>query len=146
MKSDANADLVVSSRWTIPGGELEWSFGPSGGPGGQHANRAHTRAELRFDVASTESAPEELRERVLANLGSRHPGGVATVSVDESRSQFRNRQIARKRMAELLATAARPPARARRATKPGRGARQRRLDEKRHRGDVKRLRRRPDGE
>jgi len=66
------------------------------------------------------------------------------VVVDESRSQFRNRQIARRRLADLLAEAAKPPAQPRRATKPSRSARRRRMEEKKRRGDVKRLRGRPD--
>jgi len=144
--SDANADLRITTDWTIPGSELLWSFGPSGGPGGQHANRAHTRAELRFDIARSESLGEQLRERVLTNLGPRQRGGVLAVTVDESRSQFRNRQLARKRMADLLADAAKPPARTRRATKPSAGSRRRRLEEKKRRGNVKRLRRHPEVE
>lgn len=137
-------DLTITPTWTIPAAELNWTFGPSGGPGGQHANRAHTRAELRFDVAGTASLDDTKRNRVLANLEPRLTDGVLAVVVDESRSQFRNRQIARKRLAELLAEAVRPPAAPRRPTKPGRAARRRRVDEKRKRGEVKRLRRKPE--
>ena len=142
--ADANTDLQVGPALTIAGSELEWSFGPSGGPGGQHANRAHTRVELRFDVARSQSIDDRMRARILGNLGTRQRGGVLVVIVDESRSQFRNRQIARRRLAELLSGAARPPPMVRRPTKPSRSARRRRLEDKKRRGDVKRLRRPPD--
>lgn len=144
--SDANSDLVVNDAITIPERELIWSFGPSGGPGGQHANRAHTRAELRFDLAGSPSIPETMRERMLDRLAGRLQDGSLALSVDESRSQWRNRQIARRRLAELLAEAARPEPPSRRATKPSRAARRRRLEQKRARGELKRLRRPPEAE
>ena len=136
-------DLVVNSEIVIPDDELQWTFSTSGGPGGQHANRSNTRAELRFDVAGSASIPDNLRGRVLEVLQKRLVGGVVLVTVDESRSQWRNRQMARKRLAELLDDAARPPAPPRRRTKPSRSARRRRLESKRRRGETKRLRRRP---
>ncbi|MDH5372416.1 MAG: alternative ribosome rescue aminoacyl-tRNA hydrolase ArfB [Acidimicrobiia bacterium] len=136
-------DLVVNSEIVIPDDELQWTFSTSGGPGGQHANRSNTRAELRFDVAGSASIPDSLRGRVLEVLQKRLVGGVVLVTVDESRSQWRNRQMARKRLAELLDEAARPPAPPRRRTKPSRSARRRRLESKRRRGETKQLRKRP---
>ena len=136
-------DLVVNQEISIAGDELLWTFSPSGGPGGQHANKSNTRAELRFDLATSQAIPDALRGRMLATLENRIVGGVVLVTVDDSRSQWRNRQMARKRLAELLAAAARPPAPPRRKTKPSRAARQRRLDAKRRRGQTKRLRNRP---
>lgn len=130
---------------TVPASELEWSFSPSGGPGGQHANRSHTRAELRFDLASSPSFPPELRRRMIDRLGSRAVDGVVVISVDESRSQWRNRAIAKRRLAELLAGSVRIPRR-RRPTQPTRASRRRRVEGKRARSEVKRLRRRPEVE
>lgn len=138
----AEIDLVVSERFRIPADELSWSFGPSGGPGGQHANRSNTRAELRFDLARSDVFPADLRQRILERIGGRAPGGVVTVVADESRSQWRNRTIARRRMAELLAEALRQPA-TRRPTRPTRASQRRRLERKRARSELKRLRRRP---
>ncbi len=138
--------LVIGDRVVIPASELAWSFDPSGGPGGQHANKAATRVEVRFDLGSSISVPEDLRERMLARLATRAPGGIVTVTVDESRSQWRNRVTARRRLAELLDDALRPPRRKRRPTMPSRAARRRRLESKRRRGDTKRLRRRPEWE
>ena len=139
-------DLIVSQEIGIAAQELLWSFSPSGGPGGQHANRSNTRAELRFDLTASPSIPDSVRARMEAALGNRLVSGALLVTVDESRSQWRNRQIARKRLAELLADAARPPAPPRRRTKPSRSARRRRLDSKRRRGKTKQLRKRPDAE
>lgn len=134
--ADPTEELVVG-RYVIPPTELAWSFGPSGGPGGQHANRAHTRAELRFDLAQSEAFPAEVRQRMLRTLDA-----VVVVSVDESRSQWRNRQLARRRLAERLEEAMVPPT-PRRPTKPTRTSKQKRLRDKRARSETKRLRRRP---
>ena len=136
-------DLHVNPDVVISGDELLWTFSTSGGPGGQHANRSNTRAELRFDVSTSPSIPDDVRSRMLTALQGRLVGGLVVVSVDESRSQWRNRQMARKRLAELLNEAARPPAPPRRRTRPTRAARQRRLDSKRRRSETKRLRRTP---
>ena len=136
-------DLVVAPGVTIPAAELAWRFDSSGGPGGQHANKSSTRAELRLDVAASSAFDPDMRRRVLDNLGSAISEGVLTIQVAESRSQWRNRQIARKRLAETLRNAMKPPRPKRRPTKPSRGAKERRLAEKRSRSETKRLRRRP---
>jgi ribosome-associated protein len=137
--------LRVGGRVVIPAGELEWRFDPSGGPGGQHANRASTRAELRFDLARSPSVPDDLRHRMLERLGSRAPDGVVSVTVDESRSQWRNRSLAKRRLANLLRDATRTPRR-RIPTTPSRRAKRRRLEQKRRRSEKKRLRRPPEPE
>ena len=126
--------LRVSGSCAIPLNELDWRFGPSGGPGGQHANRANTRAEVRFDVAASPSLGPRQRERLLARVGP-----VVRVVVDEERSQARNRAIALDRLRSRLADALRIE-RPRRPTKPTKSAEARRLDEKRRRADVKRAR------
>jgi ribosome-associated protein len=138
-------DLRVNDTIVIPEGELQWSFSPSGGPGGQHANRASSRAQLRFDLRSSEAFDDATRDRVVEKLGNRAKGGVIIVSVDESRSQWSNRQVAKKRLVELLGDGLRrdPP---RRKTKPSRSARRSRLEAKRKRSETKRLRGRPDPE
>lgn len=135
-------DLEVEGH-LIPAAELTWVFGPSGGPGGQHANRSQTRAELRFDLGRSSAFPAELRQRMLEALGARAVDGVVTVVADRTRSQWRNRQEATRRLRELLGRSMRTRPE-RRPTRPGPGARARRLEQKRRRGDVKRLRRRPD--
>ncbi len=130
-------------HWTIPEAELAWTFGPTGGPGGQHANKANTRAELRFDLASTGAFPPDVTERMSVALANRMSDGVITVIADETRSQWRNRMAARRRLAELLAAASAPPT-PRRPTKPTRASKLRRSQEKRRRSETKKLRRNPD--
>lgn len=135
--------LRVAPGLVIPATELRWHFDTAGGPGGQHANRSATRVELAFDLAGSPSVPETLRPRLLERLAARAPGGVLRVVVDESRSQWRNRQTARRRLAAMLAGALRVPRR-RRPTRPTTASRLRRLADKRHRAEVRRRRRPPD--
>jgi ribosome-associated protein len=133
--------LRVNRSLVIPERELEVRTGPSGGPGGQHANRAHTRVELRFDVEGSTALGPRQRARLLDRLGP-----VVRVVVDDERSQARNRALARERLAGRLAAALRVQ-RARRPTTPSRGAVERRLDDKRRQGERKRSRRwRPDAD
>ena len=127
--------LRVTASVLIPAHELTWMFGPSGGPGGQHANRAHTRAEVRFDVEASGSFSQYQRQRIIDRLGS-----VVTVSADDERSQLRNRRLALDRLRQKLAGALRVE-KPRRPTRPGRGAVERRLDSKRRQAARKRDRR-----
>jgi ribosome-associated protein len=131
----ATDDLRVTASVVIPSHELAWSFGPSGGPGGQHANRAHTRAEVRFDAEASGSLSQYQRQRVIDRLGS-----VVIVSADDERSQLRNRRLALDRLRQKLAGALRVET-PRRPTRPGRGAVERRLEAKRQQAARKRDRR-----
>jgi ribosome-associated protein len=120
--------------------ELQWRFSRSSGPGGQGVNTTDSRVELLLDVASSQAlAPH--RERLLSRLEGRLTGGVLSVTVSEHRSQLRNREEALRRMALLLDEALAPPRQGRRATRPTRASVHRRLDSKRRRSNVKRLRR-----
>lgn len=127
--------LRVSRSCAIPMSELEWSFTGSGGPGGQHANTANTKVELRFDVSASPSLGPHQRARLLERLGP-----VVRVTASDERSQVRNRNLALERLRGKLA-AGLAVERRRVATKPTRGAKERRLDSKRKRGDIKRMRR-----
>jgi ribosome-associated protein len=128
----------------LPRSELSWRFSHSGGPGGQSVNTTDSRVELRFDLAGSSAVPPYLKDRALARLASRLLDGVLVVTASEHRSQLQNRRAAEARLVALLADAFAPPARARRATRPSRGAVEARLNAKRHRGLTKRGRRRPD--
>jgi ribosome-associated protein len=134
-------DLHVTTSVVIPAAELRERFSRSSGPGGQSVNTTDSRAELSWDLLRSPSVPESLRERMLDRLAGRLADGVLTVVASEQRSQLQNRMAARARLADLLRTAAAPPPRVRRATRPSRGARERRLADKRRRADVKRGRR-----
>lgn len=144
MAADVDADLDVG-RYSIPSSELSWSFGTSGGPGGQHANRSNTRAELRYDLGASEAFPAGTKRLMLEQLRNRAVDGMVIVTVDESRSQWRNRSIARKRLAEWLETAMLRPT-PRQKTKPTRASKRRRLDDKRAQSEKKRLRKAPEGD
>lgn len=128
----------------LPARELHWRFSRASGPGGQGINTTDSRVELSFDLARSASLPDDLRARALERLAGRLVDGVLTVVATEHRSQLRNRDAARDRLAAVLrgAVSADPPAR--RATKPSKGAKRRRMDEKTRRGRIKRLRGRPE--
>jgi ribosome-associated protein len=134
-------DLRVNTWLVVPAGELSERFSRSSGPGGQSVNTTDSRVELSFDVASSPSLPEWARERAVDRLSGRLRGGVLTVASSGERSQLMNREEARERLAAILRDALAPPQRPRVATKPGRGARERRLDDKRRRAQTKRYRR-----
>jgi ribosome-associated protein len=138
MMSVVPDDLVVSDAWTVPAAELVERFSRSSGPGGQGVNTADTRVQLSFDVARSPSLTDHLRARVLDRLADRLVDGVVTVSASEHRTQLDNRRAARDRLADLLSAAAAPPPAKRRATRPTRGSKERRLTEKKRRGETKR--------
>ncbi len=123
--------------WLIPETEIEERFDTSGGPGGQHANRTESAVTLRFEPGSS-SLPDEIRSKLTRRLGP-----VVEVGASDTRSQWRNREIARERLTARLEEGLVDP-KPRRKTKPSRKARERRLEEKRARSRVKRERRRPD--
>ena len=129
--------LPVTRSVRIPRHELQVTFSTSGGPGGQHANRSHTRVELRLDLETSSAFGPVQRQRVIDRLGPE-----IRVVVDDERSQTRNRGIAEQRLVERLREALHvdPP---RRPTKPTRAAKQRRLASKQRRSDIKQSRRRP---
>jgi ribosome-associated protein len=125
----------------IPPEELSWRFSRSSGPGGQSVNTTDSRVEVSYDLAGSDALGPALKERALRTLAGRLTGGVLTVSASEHRSQFRNREAALSRLSALLTAATAPPPKARRPTKPSRGARERRLAAKHRRSEVKRMRR-----
>ncbi|AVT32225.1 aminoacyl-tRNA hydrolase [Plantactinospora sp. BC1] len=136
------APLTIRPGLVIPEAELNWRFSRSSGPGGQGVNTTDSRAELSFDVANSTALPERLRARALDRLGGRLVDGVLTISASEHRAQLRNREAALARLAALLADAVAPPPPPRRPTKPSRGAKERRLAEKKRRSQLKQTRRR----
>ncbi|MET7526403.1 alternative ribosome rescue aminoacyl-tRNA hydrolase ArfB [Streptomyces sp. NPDC005248] len=129
---------VIRGSVSLPEAELMWRFSRSSGPGGQHVNTSDSQVELRFDLAATDSLPEVWKDRALQRMESRLVGGVVTVRASEHRSQWRNRETALVRLASLLAEATAPPPKPRRRTRIPRGINERRLREKKQRGDTKR--------
>lgn len=143
MLSSDGSDVRVSAGLVIPAAELSWRFSRSSGPGGQGVNTADSRVELMWDAVASSVLSRVQGERLIERLGDRLVDGVLTIAASEHRAQLRNRDAARARLSALVAEAVAPPAPPRRATKPTRGSRERRLQAKQRRTDVKRMRRRP---
>jgi ribosome-associated protein len=133
--------LVIQSGIAIPAAELSWRFSRSSGPGGQGVNTADSRVELSWNLTASDVLPPALKARALERLSSRLVDGVITIAASEHRAQLRNRGAAEARLAALLREAIAPPPRARRATKPSKGAVERRIAAKKHRSEIKRKRR-----
>jgi ribosome-associated protein len=127
-------DIRVTPDCHIDAEELEWRFLPSGGPGGQHANRSNTRVELRLDLVRSRSLSDAQRSRLVEQLGP-----IVRVVCDQERSQARNRAIALERLTDRLSHALRPRV-MRRPTRRTRAAKARRLEAKRRRATIKRER------
>jgi ribosome-associated protein len=138
--------IAIRGSVVIPSSEVTWRFSRSGGPGGQGVNTTDSRVQLVFDLSRTPSIPGYLKERALQRLEHKLVDGCLVITAQEHRSQFQNRRAAEQRLADTLRAAIAPPARSRRATKPTRASVDRRIKEKKQRGETKRLRQRRDTE
>jgi ribosome-associated protein len=134
----ANDPIPVTRSVSIPRDEVELRFSRSSGPGGQHAQKSDTRVEAVFDVEASAALSDAQKRRVAQRLGP----VVRAVAQDE-RSQWRNRELALERLADALREGLRVQ-RPRRPTRPKKAAVEKRLEQKRRRGETKRLRRPPD--
>lgn len=132
--------MIVRPGLKIPASELTWRFSRSSGPGGQSVNTTDSRVSLSFDLSATTALPKHLQARALNRLAHRLVNGVLTVSSEQERSQLRNRQVATHQLAALLRDAIAAPPAPRRPTRPSLGAKERRITEKKQRGQTKRLR------
>ena len=130
--------IQVTRTVAIPVSEIDLRFSRSSGPGGQHAQKSETRVEAIFDVEASSALSPAQKARVI-----RKAGPVLRAIAQDERSQLRNRELAVERLVESLREALRVPRR-RRPTKPTPASRQRRLEQKRRRGETKQLRRRPE--
>jgi ribosome-associated protein len=127
--------IRVTRSVTIPRSEIELRFSRSSGPGGQHAQKSDTRVEAIFDVEASGTLSDAQKRRVVARAGP-----ILRAVAQDERSQSRNRELATERLVEALREALRVPRR-RRPTRPTKAAVERRLEEKRRRSEIKRLRR-----
>jgi ribosome-associated protein len=131
----APESIRVTRSVVVPRSEIELRTSRSSGPGGQHAQKSETRVEAVFDVEASGALSDTQKRRVIARAGT-----VLRAVAQDERSQLRNKELATERLVSMLREALRVE-RKRVPTKPTEAARQRRLDEKRRRGDLKRLRR-----
>jgi ribosome-associated protein len=135
--------LEINADIHIPDDELHWSFARSGGPGGQNVNKVASKAILRWDVTATSSLPEHVKQRLLVHQRKRITNeGELVLNSQRYRDQERNREDCLQKLREIILQAATLPKR-RRPTKPTRGSRMNRLQEKRRRAGVKALRKKP---
>ena len=138
------ADVKVSRHLVIPDAEIGLAFSPSSGPGGQHANKASTRVILSWDITRSAVLTEKQRRRLLRSLANRIDStGTLRLASDRNRSQYRNRQDVEARLGKMV-RAALEPRKDRVVTRPTRASRQRRMEDKKRRSEVKRLRRTPE--
>jgi ribosome-associated protein len=137
---DDSAVLRINGRVAIPRGELRFQASRSGGPGGQHVNTSSTRIELWWDIASSAALTEEQRARLLERLATRLDGeGRLRLVSSAHRSQLQNREAVTERLRSVVAEALKV-AKVRKATRPTRASKERRLVEKKQRGETKRRR------
>jgi ribosome-associated protein len=133
--------MIVNDQITIPDDELDWSYARSSGPGGQNVNKVSSKAVLRWDLFRSASLPPHVQDRLIAlNKGRITTDGELILSSQRYRDQERNRQDCLEKLTELVGEAATLP-RPRRATRPTRGSKARRLAAKRHRSALKASRR-----
>lgn len=136
-------DLPIRPGLVIPAAELAYRASRASGPGGQHVNKTSTRVSLRWNIRTSEALSSTQRRRLATNLEARLTRtGVLVVHCGETRSFARNRELARERLAEIV-RAALVPARRRVPTRPGTGARERRLQTKKQRSATKQGRQSP---
>ena len=128
--------MTHDRRLSLPDGELAWRFSRSSGAGGQHVNTTDTRVELIWSLTDSAALSPTQKQLAATRLAHRLVDGTITVVSSQYRSQHRNREAARVRLEELLTQAIIPP-RPRRATKPTRGSKERRLDAKKRRSTIK---------
>lgn len=129
----------------IPAAELQLRFSRSGGAGGQNVNKRDTQVEILFDIGASSVLDDTQRRRIRTRLRNRiNADDVLAVVCSEERTQGMNRERALDRLAELLWDALAPPPKTRRVTRPSRGSVERRITEKKRRGETKRLRRAAD--
>jgi ribosome-associated protein len=129
--------IRVTRSVTIPRTEIELRFSRSSGPGGQHAQKTESRVEATFDVEASSALTHRQKHRVIEKAGP-----VLRAVAQDERSQWRNRELATERLVDQLRAALRVERR-RVPTKPSKAAKERRLEQKRRRGEIKRLRRAP---
>jgi ribosome-associated protein len=133
--------LEIAPQIQIPDGEFQWTFVRSGGPGGQNVNKVASKAVLRWNLAGSSSLPDDIKARLHTHERGRITSeGDLLITSQRYRDQERNKQDCLEKLRNMISQASLPP-RARKASKPSRASRERRLQVKRHRSQIKKSRR-----
>lgn len=142
-RSEQHEDLVVSGAVTIPARELQFSYMRSSGPGGQNVNKVNTKVRMHWDVLQSDALPPALKDRFLRRFANRlNVSGQFVLASQRHRDQHRNVIDCRNRLRDMLQQVLEPE-RKRKPTRPTRGSVRRRLQNKKHRSEVKRRRQPP---
>ncbi len=135
-------DLIITSRFVIPSRELKWRFSRSSGPGGQKVNKTNTRVEIIFNIEESKVLNDYQKKVLTKKLKTKLVNNCICLAVQEERNQLLNRQIAIKRISSVIRNSLKNSSKVRKATKPSKASRNRRLDSKKKRGELKKNRQR----
>ncbi len=133
-------DLVLAPRLLIPANEIQWRFSKSSGPGGPKINKTDSRVEIIFDIQKSKSLSLYQKQLINNQFKNKLINGCICITVQENRTQFKNRQLALSRLSSTLENLLKPPPKKRRETKPTRSSQRERIQSKKRRGEVKKNR------
>ena len=135
-------DLIITSRLVIPSRESKWRFSRSSGPGGQKVNKTNTRVEIIFNIEESKVLNDYQKKVLTKKLKTKLVNNCICLAVQEERNQLLNRQIAIKRISSVIRNSLKNSSKIRKATKPSKASQNRRLDSKKKRGELKKIRQR----
>ena len=133
-------DLTITTKLVIPSNEIQWRFSRSSGPGGQNTNKTDSRVEIIFNIDRSKVLTPFQKWRINNQLKRKIINGSICIIAQDKRTQYQNRQLALTKLASILRDSLKPPSKTRRATKPTRASKERRIDSKKKRGELKRKR------
>ena len=133
-------NLTVNSKLKIPVNEIQWRFSRSSGAGGQNVNKTDSRVEIVFNVFESKTLTPYQKHRISIQAEIKLINGCICIAVQDKRTQYQNRQLALSRLASILRELLKPPSKKRRETKPTRSSQKRRVESKKKRGELKKVR------